>query len=167
MGFSRQEYWSGLPFPSPGDLPHPEMKPGFPTLQADSLPSEPPRKPQVRMRSKSEREKQIPCINTYIWNLEKRYRWSCLQGRNRDADRENGCVRGRGVGWTGRLRQMHIHTTLWKIASGKQLYSTGSLASCSVVTYMGGKGWERRSRGSGEIYTADSLNSIAEMNTIL
>ena len=33
MGFSRQEYWSGLPFPSPGDLPNPGIKPGFPTLQ--------------------------------------------------------------------------------------------------------------------------------------
>ena len=40
--FSRQEYWSGLPFPSPGDLPNPGIKPGFPTLQADSLLSEPP-----------------------------------------------------------------------------------------------------------------------------
>ena len=40
MGFSRQEYWSGLPFPSPGDLPHPGIKPRSPTLQADSLPIE-------------------------------------------------------------------------------------------------------------------------------
>ena len=37
MGFSRQEYWSGLPFPSPGDLPDPAIKPGSPALQADSL----------------------------------------------------------------------------------------------------------------------------------
>ena len=44
MEFSRQEYWSGLPFPSPGDLPDPEIKPGSPTLQADALPSEPPGK---------------------------------------------------------------------------------------------------------------------------
>ena len=43
MGFSRQEYWSGLPFPSPGDLPEPG-KPGSPALQADALPSEPPGK---------------------------------------------------------------------------------------------------------------------------
>ena len=35
MGFSRQEYWSGLPFPSPGDLPEPGIKPGSPALQAD------------------------------------------------------------------------------------------------------------------------------------
>ena len=45
MGFSRQEYWSGLPFPSPGHLPDPGIKPGSPTLQADSLRSEPPGKP--------------------------------------------------------------------------------------------------------------------------
>ena len=45
MEFSRQEYWSGLPFPSPGDLPHPGIKPRSPALQEDSLPSEPPGKP--------------------------------------------------------------------------------------------------------------------------
>ena len=45
MGFSRQEYWSGLPFPSPGDLPNPGIEPGSPTLQADALSSEPPGKP--------------------------------------------------------------------------------------------------------------------------
>ena len=44
MEFSRQEYRSGLPFPSPGDLPNPRIKPGSPALQADSLPSEPPGK---------------------------------------------------------------------------------------------------------------------------
>ena len=38
MGFSRQEYWNGLPFPSPGNLPDPGIKPGSPALQADSLP---------------------------------------------------------------------------------------------------------------------------------
>ena len=45
MGFSRQEYWSGLPFPSPGALPDPGIKPGSPALQADTLTSEPPGKP--------------------------------------------------------------------------------------------------------------------------
>ena len=44
MGFSRQGYWSGLPFPSPGDLPNPGIEPGFPTLEADALTSEPPGK---------------------------------------------------------------------------------------------------------------------------
>ena len=44
MGFSRQEYWSGLTFPSPGDLPDPGIKPKPPALQANSLPSESPGK---------------------------------------------------------------------------------------------------------------------------
>ena len=42
MGYSRQEYWSGLPFPSLGDLPDPGIEPRSPALQADALPSEPP-----------------------------------------------------------------------------------------------------------------------------
>ena len=45
MGFSRQEYWNGLPFPSPGYLPDPGIEPGSPTLEADALTSEPPGKP--------------------------------------------------------------------------------------------------------------------------
>ena len=45
MEFSRQEYWSGLSFPSPGDLPNPGIEPGSPTLQADALSSEPQGKP--------------------------------------------------------------------------------------------------------------------------
>ena len=44
MEFSRQEHWSGLPFPFPGNLPDPGIKPGSPALQADFLPSEPPGK---------------------------------------------------------------------------------------------------------------------------
>ena len=45
LGFSKREYWSGLPFPSPGDLPDPEMEPGSLASQVDSLPSEPSEKP--------------------------------------------------------------------------------------------------------------------------
>ena len=52
MGFSRQECWSGLPFPSPGDLPDPGIEPGSPALQADALPSEPP--------GKTEKGKDVP-----------------------------------------------------------------------------------------------------------
>jgi len=51
MGFSRQEYWSGLPFPSPGDLPNPGIKPRSPALQTDALPSEPPGKPRILIRN--------------------------------------------------------------------------------------------------------------------
>ena len=45
MEFSRQEYWSGLPFPSPEGIPNPGIEPGSHALQADTLPSEPPGKP--------------------------------------------------------------------------------------------------------------------------
>ena len=51
MGFSRQGYWSGLPFPSPGDLPNPGIIPGSPALQTDALPSEPLGKPDERLGS--------------------------------------------------------------------------------------------------------------------
>ena len=51
MGFSRQEYWSGLPFLSPGDLPDPRTEAGSPTLQADSLLSEPPKRAQPNSMS--------------------------------------------------------------------------------------------------------------------
>ena len=44
MGFFRQEYWSGFPFPSPGDLPNPGVEPRFPALEANALTSEPPGK---------------------------------------------------------------------------------------------------------------------------
>ena len=47
MGFSRQEDWSGLPFPSPGDLPNPGIEPMSPKLQADALSSEPPGNPEI------------------------------------------------------------------------------------------------------------------------
>ena len=48
MGVSRQKYWSGLPFPSPGDLPNPEIEPSSPALQAGTLTSKSPGKPQRR-----------------------------------------------------------------------------------------------------------------------
>ena len=47
MGFSRQEHWSGLPFPPPGHLPNPGIEPRLPTLQVDSLPSELPGKAHI------------------------------------------------------------------------------------------------------------------------
>ena len=49
MGSSRQKYWSGFPFPSPGDIPDPEIKLRSPALQADYLPSKPPGKPKMEI----------------------------------------------------------------------------------------------------------------------
>ena len=51
VGFSSQEYWSGLPFPPPGDLPKPGIKPVSPALQPDSLPTEPSGKPPTHHQS--------------------------------------------------------------------------------------------------------------------
>ena len=53
MGFSRQEHWSGLPFPSPGDLPDPGIEPVSPALEADALTSEPPGKPKISTKARS------------------------------------------------------------------------------------------------------------------
>ena len=64
MGFSRQQYWSGLPFPSPGDLPDPGIEPGSPALQTDCVLSEPPGKPHSRERILAipTREEKYPLV---------------------------------------------------------------------------------------------------------
>ena len=49
MGFSKQEYWSALPFPSPGDLPNPGIEPGSSALEADALTSEPPNEEEKKI----------------------------------------------------------------------------------------------------------------------
>ena len=66
MEFSRSEYWSGLPFPSPGDLPDPGIEPRSPTFQANTLPSEPPGKPLFKLCVKTDRSSGIP-----LWRSAK------------------------------------------------------------------------------------------------
>ena len=80
-GFSRQEYWSGLPCPPPRDLPNTEIKPRSPTLHADSLQSEPPEKPKIlhgmaqrkkggkRERKPSDDEKWAKDLNRRLTSL--------------------------------------------------------------------------------------------------
>ena len=63
MGFSRQEYGSGLPFPSPGDLPDPGIKPRSPALQADTLTSVPPGKPLLKWYINNK------TLNSQLWEL--------------------------------------------------------------------------------------------------
>ena len=70
MGFSRREYWTGLPFPSPGDLPDSGIKPRSPALQADSLPSEPPGNPvwyftRKQFRLYFQKVTKVPRITNY------------------------------------------------------------------------------------------------------
>ena len=61
IGVSRQEYWSELPWPPPGDLPNPGIQPRSPALQADSLLSEPPRKPPVWLLVFKSQETHVQC----------------------------------------------------------------------------------------------------------
>ena len=94
MEFSRQEYWSGLPVPSPGDLPDPGIKPRSPALQADSLPSEPQGKPIILptipyCSSGNNLDLQsinnLPCL--YLLDL-----WLYCQAQSFTLENENSCV---------------------------------------------------------------------------
>ena len=82
MEFSRQEYWSGLPFPSTGDLPEPGIEPRSPALQADALPSEPPEKGTIILRLVQTSYLEFVCVcvcvcvcvlPTFKLSSEKRY----------------------------------------------------------------------------------------------
>ena len=79
MKFSRQEYWSELPFPSPGDLPDPGIEPRAPSLQADSLLSEPPGKPLVYNRV-------VQLLSQSTWNIFITKRNSVSDVKNRFLD---------------------------------------------------------------------------------
>ena len=69
MGFSRQEYWRGLPFPFPGNLLDPGIEPGSPAFQADALTSEPPGKPRQNKAPRKDAHVQIPgaCERHVTW----------------------------------------------------------------------------------------------------
>ena len=119
--------------------------------------------------SKSEREKQISYINAYIWNLEKWYWWTYLQGRKRDTDIENILVDTveEGEGGTKWESSIDIYTLpcVKQIASGKLLYGTRSSARCSVMTYRGGMGgWEGGSRWRGYMYKYSWFTSLYSRN---
>ena len=66
MGFSRHKYWSRLPFPSPGDFPDPGIEPRSPALQADTLTSEPPGKPQWRSLTII-KKKKLSILSARLW----------------------------------------------------------------------------------------------------
>ena len=68
VGFSRQEHWSGLPFPSPGDLPDPGIKPGSPALQGDSLTSEPPGK-EVKGQKEEEKNPAYSVLQFHLLQI--------------------------------------------------------------------------------------------------
>ena len=94
MGFSRQEYWSGSPFPSPGDLPNPGIEPGSRALPADTLPSEPPGKPHSPTPAKLGGGPGGPYSRFYPWLTPA----SALIFRFPPADME-GFGWNKGSGW--------------------------------------------------------------------
>ena len=108
MGFSRQEYWSGLPFPSPGDLPNPGIEPRSPVLEADALTSEPPGKPIKALTStkilnvfcslKGEGDSQLWTVVLECW--EMRMKESRLGGGTLRIDVCKADLREEGVGET-------------------------------------------------------------------
>ena len=129
MGFSRQEYWSGLPSPSPGDLPDPGVKPRSPTLQADALTSAPPGKhssiPQITWifigRTNAKAETPI------LWPPDVK---SHLIGKDLDAEKdsrreEKGTTEDERVGYHHRLNGHEFEKTPGNSEGW------GSLACCS------------------------------------
>ena len=76
MAFSRQGYWNELPFPSPGDLPHPGIKPGSPALQADALPSEPPEKPITDYKYSAVLIKILMTFSTKLEQIILKFVWN-------------------------------------------------------------------------------------------
>ena len=121
MEFSRPEYWSGDPFPSPGDLPNPGIEPRSPTLQEDSLPAEPPGKTQ-----KGEWWKGMGC--GWQANASK----SAGEGKN-------GLCLGRSLAWVecklGVCRLGHAVGALG--ARKSRLYFTWAMAQFLKISDLG------------------------------
>ena len=90
MGFSRQEYWSGLPFPSPGDLPNPGIEPRSPALQADALTSEPPGK--TKMGTIKDRNGMDLTEAEYIKKMWKEYTEELYKKDLHNSDNHDGVI---------------------------------------------------------------------------
>ena len=81
MGFSRQEYLSGLPFPSPGDLPNPGIEPTSPASQADALPSEPAGRPKLLAKGHTISNEQIGLVSVRV--LLQRVKQTYVKGKSK------------------------------------------------------------------------------------
>ena len=95
MKFSRQEYWSGLPFPSPGDLPDPGIEPSSLTLQADALPSEPPGKSR-ETKGKGENERYTH-LNAEFQRTARRDDKAFLSDQCKETEENNGMGKTRDL----------------------------------------------------------------------
>ena len=119
--------------------------------------------------SKSEREKQISYINTHIWNLEKLYWLTYFQGRNGDADIENGLVDMVGAEEKGTYGEssisMYTLSGVWRTAGEKMLCSRRIPAW--ALWWPGGMGWGGEGGMVRRVIMADSHCCFAETNTTL
>ena len=115
--------------------------------------------------SKSEREKQILYINAYMWSLEKWYRWTCLQGRNRDTDVENKRMETKGGNRGGKDCEYGINRDkllyIGWINNKVLLYSTGNYIQYPVANHNG-KIYEKKN-----IYITELLFCPEEINITL
>ena len=129
MGFSRQEYWSGSPLPTPGDLPNPGIEPGSPTLQADSLPSGPPGKPYLPYDLVIPLETYPREINTHKNKTAYKGLWQlCPRSQKLETSTSTG-------EWINRLK--YIHKMDYCLAANRNYWYTlqhgwNSNASCTV-----------------------------------
>ena len=138
MGFSRQEYWSGLLFPPPGDLPDPRMDPMSPPLEADSLPSEPPGKlgsPQLWLNSLDIRfSRSIRCD----WGLADhvgKTEWMIWEGFFLMTFSGYGCIEK--LKWEFQFKGPHCYLKQSSVQWERPILETGHLqllsVFCSVV----------------------------------
>ena len=109
VGFSRQEYWSGVPFPSPGDLPNPGIEPGSPTLQADSLLSQPPGKLCWEETVKGQDQKQEDHCKG-CWNNSGERCWWLTAGKEQQEHWEEWKT---GCGVWEKEHYPGCHLSLW------------------------------------------------------
>ena len=111
MGFPRQEYWSRLPFPSPGDLPDPGIEPRSPALQADALTSKPPRKPFYHRGLEGKSRK-----SRYTWSNRQVWPWITKWSRAKANSFANKCAdHTKHRLPTTQEMTLHTHITRWSI----------------------------------------------------
>ena len=127
MEFSRQEYWSGLPFPSPGPLPDPGIKSGSPALQAGALPSEPPGKPNTKKRCPFH-HRGLECRSwksKYTWSSRQVWSWNAEWSRTKAKrvwPREHTGHRKHPLATT-QEKTLHMNITRWSTLKSDWLYS--------------------------------------------
>ena len=151
MEFSRQVYWSGLPFPSPGNLPDPGIKPRSPSLQADAWLSEPLGKPYVCESwtiKKAERQR-IDAFKLWCWRRLLRVPWT--------ARRSNQSIL-KEISYEYSLERLTLRLKLQY--SGHLMRKTDSLGK----TLMLGKIESRRRRGWQRMRCLDSITDSMDMN---